>query len=302
MESIGRQYGITRERVRQLEQFSLYNLRKSPAFASAKKAIRELRAFIEKFGRVVAEHKLLESLSSRPEEKNHIYFLLVLGDDFIPFKEDEEFYHRWAVDSAFAEKVCGILREIHKEIARQEALSEKELIETIRQYAHREAEIALRREMALSWIEMSKLIEKNIFGEWGYVHSPYIRPRGVRDLAFIVLKKTGKPLHFSEVAEKISEIFSRKAHPATVHNELIKDNRFVLIGRGIYALDEWGYKHGTVQNIIKDILEQYGALTREEVVEKVLEQRMVKENTILINLENRSLFIKNEDGTYSLKS
>ena len=51
-------------------------------------------------------------------------------------------------------------------------------------------------------------------------------------------------MHFKEVAEAISKTFGKKTHYATCHNELIKDSRFVLVGRGMYALAEWGYQAG----------------------------------------------------------
>ena len=87
----------------------------------------------------------------------------------------------------------------------------------------------------------------------------------------------------------------------TVHNELIKDARFVLVGRGMYALSEWGYEPGTVTELIGNLLKQNGPLTKEEILEKILAMRFIKENTILINLQNRKNFIKDEKGKYSLK-
>jgi hypothetical protein len=124
----------------------------------------------------------------------------------------------------------------------------------------------VKEEILRSWLNISRIIKSNPLGDWGHVSSPYISPRGMKDLAFLVLKKHGSPLHFSEVAEKIENTFSRKAHLATVHNELIKDDRFVLVGRGIYALGEWGYKPGTVRDIIREVLASAGPLTKEEIV------------------------------------
>ena len=86
-----------------------------------------------------------------------------------------------------------------------------------------------------------------------------------------------------------------------IHNELIKDARFILIGRGIYALDSWGYKKGTISDIIKSILESAdGPLTREEIVKQVLRVRKVKETTILLNLQNKKLFKKVGRNSYTL--
>ena len=65
-------------------------------------------------------------------------------------------------------------------------------------------------------------------------------------------------MHFSEIANAIKKSdFKRKAVTTqAIHNELIKDSRFVLIGRGIYALNEWGYKKGTVADIITEVIKE----------------------------------------------
>ena len=110
-------------------------------------------------------------------------------------------------------------------------------------------------------------------------------------------------MHFVEVAKTIEKRFNKKAHQATVHNELIKDKRFVLVGRGLYALTEWGYKPGVVRDVIRSILIKSGPLTKRDVVDSVLKERHVKENTILVNLQNSKYFKKDKSGKYApLKS
>ena len=128
--------------------------------------------------------------------------------------------------------------------------------------------------------------------------STNINAKGIRDYAYLSIRQHGSPLHFSEVAKSIEKNFSRKAHIATCHNELIKDPRFVLVGRGLYALTEWGYVGGVVRDVIKNILEKEGALTREEIIEKVLKERYIKENTVVVNLQDAKYFKKDSKGRY----
>jgi hypothetical protein len=106
-------------------------------------------------------------------------------------------------------------------------------------------------------------------------------------------------MHFREVAAGINKTFGKKTHIATCHNELIKDDRFVLVGRGVYALKEWGYKTGVVRDVIADILKAEGPMSKEDVVEKVMKERYLKKNTILVNLQNPKYFKKNKDGLYT---
>ena len=131
-----------------------------------------------------------------------------------------------------------------------------------------------------------------------------INPRGVKDKAYLVLKKQNKPLHFRDITEFIDKLpfpFERQAHTATVHNELIKDQRFVLVGRGLYALKEWGYEPGVVKDIIyKTLKESKQPLTKQEILERVSKQRFVKPNTIALNLQNSDCFVKDQEGKYRI--
>lgn len=303
LEAIGQKYNITRERVRQVINFAINSIKQGPAIESAQPAFSELKNVIDKKGWILSERELLDHLSDEPAFKNHIFFLLVLGDDFIRFKEDDEFHHRWTVDEKSADDVHQALKQLHQEIEEDKVIPEKEIISLLRekiedciQSANWRKEIS--DEILRCWLNISKIIASNPLGEWGFVSSPFVRPRGMRDLAFLILKKHGSPMHFSEVAQKISQCFSRPAYIATVHNELIKDDRFILVGRGIYALAEWGYKPGTVREVIKDIIKTNGPLTKEKIVKIVLRERYIKENTILVGLQNRQYFRKNKDDKY----
>jgi hypothetical protein len=155
-----------------------------------------------------------------------------------------------------------------------------------------------QEEVIKRWLSLSRKIARNPLGEWGVADSPNVSARGIRDYAFLVLRKHGSPMHFTEVAKAIAEHFDRKAHIATTHNELIKDRRFVLVGRGLYALTEWGYSTGVVRDVIAEVIKKNGPLTREEIIEKVLRERYVKPNTILVNLQNAKYFKKTKDGKY----
>ena len=110
-------------------------------------------------------------------------------------------------------------------------------------------------------------------------------------------------MHFSDIAKKIKDSDFKRKNVTTqaIHNELIKDKRFVLIGRGIYALDSWGFSKGTVSDIISNVLKKAGEpLHRDEIVKRVLESRYVKETTILLNLQGKPQFKRVAKATYTL--
>jgi hypothetical protein len=140
-------------------------------------------------------------------------------------------------------------------------------------------------------------------GRWGLVKWPMVNPKNIRDKIYVILKENGKHMHFNEISEAIkgSDFKRKDVTTQAIHNELIKDKRFVLIGRGIYALKEWGYNKGTVADIISDVLKKANEpLHRDEIVKRVLKSRYVKETTILLNLQGKDQFKRVAKATYTL--
>jgi len=299
LEAIGKEYGITRERVRQIEEYSLSNIRKSDEFKKNEQIFEELKSYIDELGAVVSEQELLAHFSKNESIQNHIHFLLVLGSFFTRMKEDKFFHHRWVIDPVLAEKVHDSIKKLYDGLDEDAIVSEAELIQSFLGYLKNISEQYKDEAVLRRWLGTTKKIDKNPLGEWGRSDSPNINVKGMRDYAFLVIRRHGSPIHFREVAETITELFGKKAHVATCHNELIKDPRFVLVGRGLYALTEWGYISGVVRDVISEIIKKHGPLTKEEIIEKVLKERYVKENTIMVNLQNPEYFKKDSKGRYN---
>ncbi len=300
LEAIGKKYKITRERVRQIENYSIINIRKSKEYTKEKEIFDEIKEIIANMGSTVSEEHLLKHLSKDKSTQNQIHFLLVVGEDFTKEKEDEEFKHRWTVDKELAKRIHNSLRQLYTSLSDDEILLESDMIEKFLGHIKDVSEKYKNQEIAKRWLTLSKLIDKNPLGEWGKAKSSNINAKGMRDYAYLVIRRHGSPIHFREVAKLITELFNKKAHVATTHNELIKDPRFVLVGRGLYALSEWGYMSGVVRDVIKDLIEKHGPMTKDEVVKRVLKERYVKENTIMVNLQNPKFFKKSKEGKYSI--
>src|SRR5581483_11125237 len=151
---------------------------------------------------------------------------------------------------------------------------------------------AIESAIVENYLGITKRIHMNRFGDVGLREWPEINPTTIRDKIYLVLKKDNKPLHFETIAKRINEVKfdDQIALAPTVHNELIKDGRFVLVGRGIYGLQEHGYEPGTAREVIAKVLKSNGPMKASDVVSRVNAQRFFKENTILINLQNKSTF------------
>ena len=298
LEAIGAKYKITRERVRQIENYALATIKKSDVYQKEDVVMKELREIVVSLGGIVCEEDLLNHISSNEGVQNHINFLLVLGDFFKREKEDNQFKHRWIVDDEVANRVHESLKKLYENLSDKDLIPEGEMVSSFLDYLKDISDRYKNEEVIKRWLSISKTIKRNPLGEWGVSSSPNVSARGIRDYAFLVMRRHGSPMHFTEVASGILDIFGKKAHTATCHNELIKDERFVLVGRGLYALKEWGYEKGVVRDVIKNILKEDGPLTKEEIVAKVLNERHVKENTILVNLQNPSYFKRDTKGRY----
>jgi DNA-directed RNA polymerase delta subunit len=300
LDAIGKNYGITRERVRQIENYAITNIRKSDAYKSEKAAFSEMEALLHELGGVVVEDDFLGSVAKDKSIQNHVHFILVIGDSFKKKKEDDDFKHRWHVNDELTKNVEDSLRKLYMGLSNDDLLPESEIINKFLSHLEGVSEKYKNQEIMRRWLSLSKNIGKNAIGEWGVATSPNVKTKGMRDYAFLVIRKHGSPIHFKEVAKQITQVFKKKAHIATTHNELIKDARFVLVGRGLYALKEWGYMAGVVKDVIKKIIEKHGPLSKEEIIEKVLKERYVKENTIMVNLQNQKHFKRSKENKYHL--
>ena len=301
LEQIGESLSITRERVRQLEKAVLIRLQilaeegDIPEISAAEKIL--VRNLTE-MGRVAKLSELSDKVYGKDTtstERAGIYFIATFAKGLMVIEENDKYYASVGIaeygDSRAVrervDEIVGIIRKNKKPMTLDE-LDEK------LNYEHPDHIRAIA--------SISKLLA-TLNGVWGLNKWPSVNPKNIRDKIFVVLETKREPMHFSEIAKEIRESnFKRKnVTVQAIHNELIKDSRFVLIGRGIYALSSWGYKKGTIADIIRSILEKADKpLSREEIVKQVLRVRKVKETTILLNLQNKKLFKKVDKNSYTV--
>lgn len=306
LESIGKGYGITRERVRQIEEATLSQLRQETKnLQSQIQPYFDLASSIlEEHGGVLKEDDLFEKFSGsgKPSVLNASFVLLLtLNGSFGRFADSDDLHSFWALGDSHVERLSQAVAGLTKAFEK----NSQPVLETNLPNFHKQfSKDSVSPKALFSYVSLSKNISKNIFNEVGLAHWPEVNPKGVRDKAYLVLKKANKPCHFTEIAKLINStgFEGRKANVQTVHNELIKDKRFVLVGRGMYGLANWGYKSGTVKDVLVDIMKNSGKpLSKQEIVAQVLSARFVKENTIFLNLQDSKVFKKNDNGTYALR-
>ncbi len=300
LEEIGKTYQITRERVRQVIGSALGFLSHEKSHVSIGQVVDSIEKTLKENHGVMRAENLLGKLAleSKKERGALLAFLEALSivKEEKATKEYERLYRLKDFSLSYLENIKETTKKILAEAG--DALEAKQLYTRFKKMRPEISEQEL-----FHLLSVTKEIKQNVFGKWGLSGWSDIRPRGTREKAHLVLKTAKKPLHFREIANLIDSYGLQKkkqSHPQTVHNELIKDKRFVLVGRGIYALSEWGYKRGTVKEVIMDILRvSEKPLSREEVLVEVLKVRQVKKSTVIINLN--TFFARIGKNTYTVR-
>lgn len=300
LEQIGESLSITRERVRQLEKAIIIHLQITaednniPELPPAEKILVRNLAEMGRVARLSALADKVYDKKTTPEERSGIYFIATFAKGLTVIEENDSYYPAVGIaDFGNADELKKKVNELVAVIKKNGKPMTIDELDNVLNYEHPDNIRAVA--------SISKLIA-SLNGLYGLTKWPSVNPRNIRDKIFVILESHKKPMHFSEIAKEIRESdFKRKnVTVQAIHNELIKDSRFVLIGRGIYALSSWGYKKGTISEIITSILQEAGKpLTREEIVRQVLKTRRVKETTILLNLQNKKLFKKIDRNLYT---
>ncbi len=333
LEEIGKAHNLTRERVRQIEASGVVKIKKihelDEIVADLKKAMDSLLA---EYGGLLDKQYLLGILADLAKKNNQLddpkayanklEFLLskALDGDFLTVRQHQYFNEFVSSRKQTIDHLEEAAAELTKKIKETKKLfSTEDLIGVIKELEafkksagkfqvdataqawplkinqHEVAKLTFEHKPFYAFLQALKEVEQNIFGAWGEASSREIKPKTINDKIYLVLKKEGKPMHYHDIVKRINELNfdHKKINLATAHNELILDKKYVLVGRGIYGLKEWGYREGAVTDIVADVLKAGGApMTKKEIVDQVNKQRIVKKNTINLALMNKNKFKK----------
>jgi len=295
LEKIGSDFDITRERVRQIEKAAISKMRASGSLEISR-ASELLREVVVPAGGILLTTDVAASLGAGENDIPYIVFLSLLAAGIELIEEDDDVRQAVAIAPVYGRsQVTQLITEI---------------IKTIKDYGKpitlAKVRAKLPSELDAATLEQLMRTSKRLAyfdGKWGLVSWPEVNPKSIRDKTYLVLNRHGRPLHFSEIARHVRGLGTNKRDVTVqaVHNELIKDVRFILIGRGIYALAEWGYAPGTVAEIIASVLREEQPLHKDEIVRRVLMKRQVKTTTIILNLQEKDQFQRTAKATYKLK-
>ena len=308
LEKIGREFGVTRERIRQIEKNALKKLQRNVNNTKLHVLNEFANSLIQKMDGIALEEKLVsEILKAVPElenvDANAVKLSMQLDHGLEKEYNTIHFRPHWKlknIGKKFVTQLCD--KTVTFLSKRKDVVGADEVVQHL-QSAMPQGDLRLSKQRVLACLELDRRIKLVKGNQVGLASWRNINPKTLRDKILFILHAAGKPLHFVDIANKITDAhFDKKTvNVQAVHNELIRYDQFVLIGRGIYALKEWGYSKGTVADVLKDVLREHGSLDRDRVIEEVLKRRQVKRITIILNLKNKELFERIGRNMYSLK-
>lgn len=304
LEEIGKSLGITRERVRQIEKNTLKKL--SDFISSDLRGQEIVSVLIDKIaknGGIIKAtdfEKTMLGENASAKAKHQLTFIIACCTAIGTTPETSSVYKSYFVAPKTTQTIDKTLKETVSLLKTEDQpIEEKILVAKIRKMV-----TDLEPRSIVAAISTSKVILKTETGHFGLSHWRDINPRSIKDKTYYILKKHQKPLHYTEIADHIQNFGGTPKHVTrqAVHNELIRDKRFILIGRGIYALSEWGYTSGVVEEVIEAVLVETGRpMHKDDIIIEVLKRRVVKETTILLNLQKKR-FKRVARATYTVSN
>ncbi len=306
LEAIGQKFDVTRERIRQIESIALQKLRRTIASTKLKNVNEIARNILNSAGGIMLEESLisqvLNSIHSVSDVDGNIIRLSLAVDETVKRQDrTHQFKPFWRDASLSIADISTIADKAVSALNKQKDITAEEKLTNLLRATFANVGKQFKAEMIASTLPLDHRLKK-VGSGWGLMTWRHINPRSIRDKALIIMRQHKKPVHFVEVANMIANHgFDKKVVTVqAVHNELIRDENFVLIGRGLYALKDWGYTQGTVAEIIEDLLAKKSPLTKEDITRGVLKQRQVKKGTISLNLQKTPWFVRVGRAVYKL--
>lgn len=279
---IGDKFGVTRERIRQIESLALASVKSKLNQNDYQSFVEFVVNHLNKMGGIRREDFLSSDLG---QTDNQVKFLLEVSDKLHYHPADNNYHSFWHTGDVVYQKAHSFIEKLVEVLTAEQDWKQE-----------------MKAPFAENYLSLSKRFSFNGYGDFGLVEWAHINPKTARDWAFLVLKKAQKPMHFTELAKVVNGLRKEKnTNVQTVHNELIKDDRFVLVGRGIYGLREFNLMAGTCKEVITQILTKHGPQNAKDLIKLVNEKRDFKENTLILNLQSKKRFTRLGDGRYTIR-
>jgi len=311
LQRIGKEYSLTRERIRQIETQALMRFRRLIVGNQTYIAVlEEAKKILQAYGNILCEDVLISKLLNKNVfkfSKQELKLILVSDFDIGYLKRNKylkkSFYVEPLYEDMLTQMVVFMLNYFEKRNKSQDLY---DFIGFMKEHFTKEYKDIRHLKNDLFYINFFETIrEIKVFdGKIGLLSFPDVNPKTIKLKILYTMKRINKPIHFQELPAKILEWFPNKTVKiTTIHNELVKNNDiFVNLGLGLYGLRAWGYKGGMVKDILIRIFKKHQrAMNVKELCREMLKEKMVSPNTVMLNLQKyKDLFKRVEKGVYNL--
>jgi len=297
---LGSSFHLTRERIRQIEKHALNDMRMAlnrTGDEGFDQAVASITTALLEMGRSARLDTITTKLYGIDDmrARGAVALIADLATNMVGMPGNARYYSAIVLSSTMDKS--DVRAEIDKLVATLQKHGRPVSFAELSKLTHH----SVPSEQVAALASLSKNIVQRD-GQWGLGQWSIVNPHNIRDMAYIVLSHAGQPMHFSAIAEAINGGSFRTIHSSekVIHNGLIKDPRFVLIGRGTYALAEWGYEQGTLTDVITRVLRKESPLTSDEIVRRVLQVRQLSDRTIRLSLHSQPQFKRVAKAEYVL--
>lgn len=312
LEEIGESYGITRERIRQIQAKALKNM-KHP-ISVAKKPLLELmeKILFQNGGLLSAEEadiKVPEALGGMIDDGSSVLDLLCdleliqscrIGDIVIysPLFDGVKL-------DILSEK---IIASVKKEDLGLDVLSIVKKIELFKKITDDRFDPQsfvfryCRTDPRIEEIGLASASPETIFKHYT---SGYFAKKSWVVLMKRVLEQEQMPLHFTEITNKVNDLMGNSERQVDVrraHSIMIEDEAFAHSGvNGTYGLTAWGLRKELTPQLIEECMKKAGfPLHWKQIYNYVSKYKNTKPANITTCLETNRLFKKVDTGVYWL--
>lgn len=234
LEEIGGDLNLTRERVRQIESRAIELSRQElENNERAKLLVELLHGYLNGVGNLRRDDLLAWDLkrvwgSNQKVEifGNRLRFLSEVLDGPIVVSETVHSRAYWHNDVAAEKLALKLIQKLHS----YRQLDFDSFLGTAA------SQFKVTEPLIINYLSVSKNFMVGPYGDLGSGNWLHVNPKTVRDKTYLILLKAGHPMHFEEIAKEVNAIGPGRRSAATVHNELIRDKRFILVKRGIYTI------------------------------------------------------------------
>ena len=310
LQKIGKEYSLTRERVRQIETQALMRFRRLIVGNEVyMNVLQESKNILESHGGILGEDALISKIINKnlfKFSKQELKLILVSDFDITYLKRNKEINKAFYIEPLYEDLLTKIvLFTLQHFKERNHSQDLYEFISELKDYFAEDTKDIPSLKNDLFYVNFFNIVKNITILDWKIwlLEFDDINPKTVKLKMLYTMRRLNKPIHYQELPVKILERFPGEVTKInTIHNELVKNNDlFVNQGLGLYWLKERGFQGGSVKDILIRIFKKNNhPMTAKELTREVLREKMVSPNTVILNLQKfKDDFQRVDKGTYA---